>query len=406
MPTAAPLPRRPRIAVLGAGSIGCHLGGMLAATADVTLIGRPAAMAAAVRDGLTLTGPGDARRTVHDLHLATEPDAARGADYVLVTVKSADTATAGRQLADHLDPDTVVVSFQNGLHNPDVLRRELPGRTVLAGMVPYNVVRTDPAAFHQGSGGRLMLDDTPDAAELATAARGAGLRLDLRRDMAAVQAAKLLMNLNNAINALSGLPLREQLGRHEYRACLALCQREALAAFRAEGITPARLGPVPPRLMPAVLGLPDACSAASPPRACASTPTPAPPCGRTSSAPAPPRSTPSRARSSPSPPATTSPPPPTPASPPSSTRPNPPPPPGPPPPSSPTSAPTPPDRVRRPSSTGPGRHALRARLEVVRRRLRRPAPGPALRLAPAAPLRPARVHRAWLSVHFLTDGLC
>ncbi|GAA2751183.1 2-dehydropantoate 2-reductase [Kitasatospora cinereorecta] len=258
MPTAAPLPRRPRIAVLGAGSIGCHLGGMLAATADVTLIGRPAAMAAAVRDGLTLTGPGDARRTVHDLHLATEPDAARGADYVLVTVKSADTATAGRQLADHLDPDTVVVSFQNGLHNPDVLRRELPGRTVLAGMVPYNVVRTGPAAFHQGSGGRLMLDDTPAAAALATAARGAGLRLDLRRDMAAVQAAKLLMNLNNAINALSGLPLREQLGRREYRACLALCQREALAAFRAEGITPARLGPVPPRLMPAVLGLPDA----------------------------------------------------------------------------------------------------------------------------------------------------
>ncbi|MER7585745.1 2-dehydropantoate 2-reductase N-terminal domain-containing protein, partial [Kitasatospora sp. NPDC097691] len=46
----------PRIAVFGAGSIGCHLGGMLADTADVTLIGRPAAMAAIERDGLTLTG--------------------------------------------------------------------------------------------------------------------------------------------------------------------------------------------------------------------------------------------------------------------------------------------------------------------------------------------------------------
>ncbi len=53
-----------------------------------------------------------------------------------------------------------------------------------------------------------------------------------------LQHAKLLMNLNNAINALSGLPLRDQLGQRAYRRCLALCQREALAAYRASGITP------------------------------------------------------------------------------------------------------------------------------------------------------------------------
>jgi 2-dehydropantoate 2-reductase len=55
---------------------------------------------------------------------------------VLVTVKTAATAEAGRQLAPHLRPDAVVVSFQNGLHNAETLRAELPGRTVLAGMVP------------------------------------------------------------------------------------------------------------------------------------------------------------------------------------------------------------------------------------------------------------------------------
>ncbi|MGW6506255.1 ketopantoate reductase C-terminal domain-containing protein, partial [Streptomyces niveus] len=37
-----------------------------------------------------------------------------------------------------------------------------------------------------------------------------------------------------------------------------LCQREALAAYRAAGITPARLGPVAPGLTPYLLGLPDA----------------------------------------------------------------------------------------------------------------------------------------------------
>ncbi|WP_269676127.1 2-dehydropantoate 2-reductase [Kitasatospora mediocidica] len=258
--------RRLRIAVFGAGSIGCHLGGMLAATADVTLIGRPAAMAAIDADGLTVTGPGPARRETRDLTTAADPSAAAGADYVLVTVKSADTAAAARDLAPHLGPDTVVVSFQNGLRNPEVLAAALPAHRVLAGMVPYNVVRTGPAAFHQGSGGALMLatekgaeDGAEDGAEaLADAARASGLQLELRADMPAVQATKLLMNLNNAVNALSGLPLREQVGQRAYRQCVARCQREGLAALRAAGVRPARLGPVPPGLMPRVLDLPDA----------------------------------------------------------------------------------------------------------------------------------------------------
>ncbi|BAJ26119.1 MULTISPECIES: 2-dehydropantoate 2-reductase [Kitasatospora] len=245
-----------RIAVFGAGSIGCRLGGALAAGADVTLIGRAAPMAELDRAGLTLTGPGD-RRLHARPRTAVDASAAAGADYVLVTVKSADTAEAARLLATHLDGRTTVVSFQNGLHNARTLREALPGRTVLAGMVPYNVVRTGPASFHQGTSGELLLERAPAAGRLARAAAAAGLPVGLRADMPRVQAAKLLMNLNNAVNALSGLPLREQLGSRPYRLVLARCQREALAVFAAAGLVPARLTPVPPAWMPSVLGLPD-----------------------------------------------------------------------------------------------------------------------------------------------------
>jgi 2-dehydropantoate 2-reductase len=247
-----------RIAVFGAGSIGCHLGGTLAGTAEVTLIGRPSVFDALGAEGLTLTGGGRADKHVEaaDLRLATDAAAAAEADYVLVTVKSGATAQAAAELAE-AGGDAVVVSFQNGLHNPRVLREGLPGRTVLAGMVPYNVARTAPAAFHQGTSGRLMLDDGPGSAELVAALTAAGLDVEARPDMPGVQHAKLLMNLNNAVNALSGLPLRDQLGQRAYRSCLALCQREALAAYRAAGIRPAKMGPVAPALMPVVLGLPD-----------------------------------------------------------------------------------------------------------------------------------------------------
>lgn len=249
---------KPRFAVLGAGSVGCHLGGhLVAAGYDVAFIGRPAAMGILRERGLTLTA--SVRPPVHlapdRLTLADGPEAAAGADYVLVTVKTAGTRAAAEDLAARLAPGAVVVSFQNGLHNPATLRTALPGHTVLAGMVPYNVVQSEPGTVHQGMPGRLMTE--PDDTLLA-AFRTAHLAVEARTDMSEVQHAKLLMNLNNAVNALSGLPLRDQLGRRAYRRCLALCQREALAAFRAAGIAPARLGPTAPAVTPYVLGLPDA----------------------------------------------------------------------------------------------------------------------------------------------------
>ncbi|WKX71399.1 2-dehydropantoate 2-reductase [Streptomyces sp. XD-27] len=265
-------PARLKVAVLGAGSIGCHLGGSLAPYADVTLIGRRAAMDALDEHGLTLTGGGrpSLRLDPGAVRTARSPAAAAGADYVLVTVKSPATRDAARELAAHLTPGTVVVSFQNGLHNPRIISSVLgPGHTVLAGMVPYNVVRatgagpsdTPPAAtpvgYHQGSGGALMIEDRPEAAALVRALGRAGLRVQVCRDMPAVQRAKLLMNLNNAVNALSGLPLREELGQRAFRTCLALCQAEALAAFRAEGVRPGRVGALPAPLMPRLLRLPD-----------------------------------------------------------------------------------------------------------------------------------------------------
>ncbi|MFD7919340.1 2-dehydropantoate 2-reductase [Streptomyces sp. NPDC059740] len=251
--------RRLRIAVFGAGNIGAYLGGMLADTAHVTLVGRSAPLAALRTHGLTLTATGTPARHIpaERLHLASTADAVAGADVVLVTVKSAATAGAAGELAPHLTPGALVVSLQNGLRNVDTLRRALPGHTVVAGMVPYNVVTTAPAGRHRGTAGTLLVADAPATRRLTEVLRAAGLAARTHPDMAAVQHAKLLMNLNNAVNALSGLPLREQLGDRAYRRCLARCQTEALAAFRAAGLRPARLTPLPPAWTPWVLRLPD-----------------------------------------------------------------------------------------------------------------------------------------------------
>ncbi len=250
-----------RIAVYGAGSIGCYVGGRLAATGCVvTFVGRERLGAEIRRCGLALTDwQGAAFAVAPDaIHFATTPAAVADATLVLVTVKSAATDDAGRELAAVLPPSALVVSFQNGLQNASRLRAQLPRHTVLAGMVQFNVVNHGDGRFHHGSEGRLEVERHERLAPFLAAFEAAGLPLVLHDDMTPVQWAKLVLNLNNPINALSDLPLKMQLSDRDFRRCTAMAQREALGLLGAAGIAPARLTPLPPTWIPRVLGLPNA----------------------------------------------------------------------------------------------------------------------------------------------------
>jgi 2-dehydropantoate 2-reductase len=75
--------------------------------------------------------------------------------------------------------------------------------------------------------------------------------------MVAVLWAKLLFNLNNALNALAGLALATQLADRRWRRVLAAQINEALGVLAAANIRAARIERVPPRLIPTVLRLPN-----------------------------------------------------------------------------------------------------------------------------------------------------
>ncbi|CAJ0717555.1 hypothetical protein LMG6871_02163 [Ralstonia edaphis] len=250
-----------KICIVGAGSIGCYLGGrLLAAGADVALVGRARIGNELSAHGLTLTDYRNDRWQVPPAAIRYTADlsAAADADLVLVTVKSAATESVADELKPVLRAGAMVVSFQNGLRNADILRAALPQQTVLAGMVPFNVMQPGPGAFHQGTAGELEVAASPALQPFLDDFRRAGLPLTERTDMAAVQWTKLLLNLNNAINALANRPLKEELSQRAYRRCLALAQTEALRLLARAGIQPAKLTPIPPAWIPRLLATPDA----------------------------------------------------------------------------------------------------------------------------------------------------
>jgi 2-dehydropantoate 2-reductase len=250
----------PRIAIYGAGSVGGYLAARLHEHARITCIGRRRVIDAWRLHGLDwsdLQG-GHEHVSAKEVELQVDPFAAAKAHLVLVTVKSSATETVARELAEVVAPGVPIISFQNGLHNGELLRAALPGHPVLSGMVPFNVLQRVPGDFHQGSGGELMVESHASLAAFHPIFAAAGLPLIARNDMPAVLTAKLLLNLNNALNALSDLPLKDELSQRDWRRCLALAQREALEVFAAANIHPAKLTPLPPQWLPRVLEMPDA----------------------------------------------------------------------------------------------------------------------------------------------------
>jgi 2-dehydropantoate 2-reductase len=247
------------IGIAGAGSIGCFVGGMLAAAGrPVGLLARPRVIQEIEDNGLRLTGfEGSERQIAADrLKLSENPSIFTDAGVVLVTVKSADTAGIADLIARHAPADAVIVSLQNGVGNAAVLRERLPGRRVLAGMVPFNVIALGQGRFHRATSGDIVLerDDAGTADQLSVP----GLNMRSSGNIAGVQWGKLLVNLNNALNALADLPLRQQLGQRAWRVLFADQMAEGLAAIRAEGIEPVSSTPIPAGWMPHLLRLPDA----------------------------------------------------------------------------------------------------------------------------------------------------
>jgi 2-dehydropantoate 2-reductase len=247
------------IVVAGAGSIGCFVGGLLASGGrPVSLLARPRLIAEVERFGLSLTSlEGSSWHLAsQQIKMSDDPKVFADAGAVLVTVKSADTNEIADAIAAHAPSDAVIVSLQNGVANAAALRERLPGRKVLAAMVPFNVIAAGEGRFHRATSGDIVIER--DAANIAARLSVPGLAMRPTEDIAGVQWGKLLVNLNNAINALSGLPLREQLARRDWRRLFADQIAEGLMAVRAEGIKPVSPTPVPPGWTPHLLRLPDA----------------------------------------------------------------------------------------------------------------------------------------------------
>lgn len=194
-----------KIAVIGAGAVGCYFGGLLAlAGHDVTFIGRQSHVDAINQDGVLIDGVDFVERV--KAKAVTDTASLEPSDLVLFCVKSADTEATGRSLSSVIGPDTVILSLQNGVDNAERLGAVI-GRPVLPAVVYVGTGMAGPGHVKHFGGGSLVIGASPASEEIAKVLVEARIPTTVSPDIAVALWTKLIVNCAwNALSAIANLP--------------------------------------------------------------------------------------------------------------------------------------------------------------------------------------------------------
>jgi len=225
-----------KVAVMGAGAVGCYYGGMLArAGHDVVLVARPQHVEAVQRNGLRME-----TRTFDEhvrLAAAADPSAVQGADLVLFCVKSTDTESAGAQIKPHLRSDALVLTLQNGVDNADRLRTVLPPHQVLAAVVYVATEMAGPGHVRHHGRGELVIEPCGASDAVARALIAAGVPTEVSNNVRGALWTKLVINCAyNALSAIAQLPYGQVVSGEGVEGVMRDVVAECLAVAKADGV--------------------------------------------------------------------------------------------------------------------------------------------------------------------------
>ena len=240
-----------RIAVMGAGAVGCYYGALLARAGHaVSLIGRQSHVQAVQQRGLRLqTALLDVQVP---MHASTEASAVQGADVVLFCVKSTDTEAAARAIQPWLAPGALVLTLQNGVDNDERVRAVLDRRTPVAAAVVYvATAMAGPGHVQHHGRGELVIAPSPRSEAVAAQFGAAGIPTQISDNVRGALWAKLVLNCAyNALSALSQQPYGQLVQAPGVTDVIADTVAECLAVAKADGVT------IPGDVAAAVRGIP------------------------------------------------------------------------------------------------------------------------------------------------------
>jgi 2-dehydropantoate 2-reductase len=229
------------IVIVGAGSMGCLVGGYLArAEHDVFLLDvDPDRVAAIEEGGLVVEGVGgdfDVQPRAATVYEGDPPE------LVVVCVKAFDTDRAGRSIAEFIGEDSIVLTLQNGVGNLEQLAHHLPREQLVAGVTSLGANLLRPGhVHHAGEGethvGHLSGEEMELASRVAGVLDGARLPATASPDIRTQIWSKLAVNVGiNALTAILRVRNGKLLSTEHAESVLRDAVHECLEVAGASGI--------------------------------------------------------------------------------------------------------------------------------------------------------------------------
>ena len=231
-----------RIAVMGAGSVGGYLGGMLARGGhDVSLIARGAHLAAIRERGLRVAR--DSEEFTVRCAATGDPGEVGPVELALLTVKTYQNAVAVPAMAPMVGPDTVVLCLQNGVDSYLTPAGAFGAERVMAGAIYIEAGLDGPGVARQAGDVVRVVFGEPGGSlsargqAIAEAFNASGVPAELTGDIRAGLWAKFLFIATMAgVTAMARQTLAELMPRPEWHEVVVGCLKEIEAAGRANGV--------------------------------------------------------------------------------------------------------------------------------------------------------------------------
>ena len=248
-----------RILIIGAGAIGCFVGGKLASAGHaVKLVGRTGTTAALQTRGLELhAADGAVERIPSVSAVSSLREAFPGSyDLAILAVKSYDTEIVLDELApaEALLP-SAILSLQNGVGNEEQIAARFGPQRVLAGTITApvevkepGVVQVSKPTFAVGLADFSGDSEGPESNSLSLSFSSAGLPAKVYNDAHSMKWSKLLMNMiGNATSAILAEPPGVTFAQPRIADLEIDAMREALRVMAAAGINPLNVDKYPLR---------------------------------------------------------------------------------------------------------------------------------------------------------------
>jgi len=232
-----------KIAIVGSGGVGGYFGARLAASGqDVTFIARGSHLQALQKEGLKV------HSALGDLHLpevkATNDTAVVGpVDVIMIAVKLWATEEAAAAAKPMIGPNTVAVSFQNGVVAVDTLLPILGKEHVMGGVANIAALIEGPGVIrHNGNMANLFFGEldgkpSPRSQALQVACKIANVQAELVGDINRAIWEKFVRLVTlSALTSLTRMPVGPIRSDPDTRSLMQQVMEEVVAVGKAKGV--------------------------------------------------------------------------------------------------------------------------------------------------------------------------